>query len=116
MKLLIHFLLLSNLFARIVDLSNLEPGKRGDDYRVWVYFDERDQKSTIDLDPATIKRRVKHGIHGPTKYDYILKSSIPTSIICYCLIASKNLCSLNLKKRKQPPNQKLKQIVRLKKR
>ena len=75
MKLLIHILFLSNLFAQIVDLSGLEPGKRGDDYRVWVYFDERDQKSTIDLDPATIKRRVKHGIHGPTKYDYIIKSS-----------------------------------------
>ena len=75
MKLLIHILFLSNLFAQIVDLSGLEPGKRGDDYRVWVYFDERDQKSTIDLDPATIKRRVKHGIYGPTKYDYIIKSS-----------------------------------------
>ena len=37
MKLLIHILFLSNLFAQIVDLSGLEPGKRGDDYRVWVY-------------------------------------------------------------------------------
>jgi len=75
MKSLIHILLLSNLFAQIVDLSSIEPGKRGDDYRVWVYFDERDQKKTVDLDPASIKRREKHGIHEPTKYDHMIKSS-----------------------------------------
>ena len=75
MKLLIHILFLSSLFAQIDVLSNLEPGKRGDNYRVWVHFDERDQKNTIDLDPAAIKRREKHGIHGPTKYDYMIKAS-----------------------------------------
>jgi len=75
MKLLIHILFLSSLFAQIDVLSNLEPGKRGDDYRVWVYFDERDKKRTIDLDLTSIKRRAKHGIYEPTKYDYIIKSS-----------------------------------------
>ncbi len=75
MKLSILILFLSSLFAQSAVLSSLEPGKRGDDYRVWVYFDERDQKNTIDLDPNSIKRREKHGIHNPSKYDYIIKSS-----------------------------------------
>ena len=75
MKLLIHIAFISNLFAQITEISNLEIGKRGDYYRVWVYFDERDQKNTIDLDPKSIRRREKHDIYGMTKYDYIIKPS-----------------------------------------
>ena len=80
MKLLIYILFLSSLLAQIDVLSNLEPGKRGDNYRVWVYFDERDQKSTIYLDPTAIERRKKHGIYDPTKYDYTIKASYLNSL------------------------------------
>ena len=70
MKLLVLTFIVSNLFAQT---SMLNPGKRGNGYRVWVYFDERDQENYIDLDPASIKRRQKHGINKTTKYDYKIK-------------------------------------------
>lgn len=70
MKLLVLTFIVSNLFAQT---SMLNPGKRGNGYRVWIYFDERDQENYIDLDPASIKRRQKHGINKTTKYDYKIK-------------------------------------------
>ena len=74
MKIFLQVLFLSSLFAQVVDLSRLESGKRGDYYRLWVYFDERDQNKTIELDHSSISRREKHGIYKPTKYDYLIKS------------------------------------------
>ena len=74
MKIFLQILFLSSLFAQVVDLSRLESGKRGNYYRLWVYFDERDQNKTIELDHSSIIRREKHGIYKPTKYDYLIKS------------------------------------------
>ena len=73
MKLLIFIFLVSNLIAQTSKLDYLAPGKRDDGYRIWIYFDERDQERFVNLDPASIKRRKKHGITELTKYDYIIK-------------------------------------------
>ena len=75
MKLLIFIFLVSNLIARISKLDHLAPGKRDDGYRIWIYFDERDQERFVNLDPASIKRRKKHGITELTEYDYNIKQS-----------------------------------------
>ena len=73
MKLLIYIFLVSNLIAQTSKLDHLAPGKRDDGYRIWIYFDERDQERFVNLDPASIKRRKKHGITELTKYDYNIK-------------------------------------------
>ena len=75
MKLFIYIFLASNLIGQVAILHDLEPGKRDNSYRVWIYFDERDQNRIVDLDPKSIKRRKKHDIHTPTKYDYKIKQS-----------------------------------------
>ena len=73
MKLLIFIFLVSNLIAQTSKLDYLAPGKRDDGYRIWIYFDERDQERFVNLDPASIKRRKKHGITELTEYDYNIK-------------------------------------------
>jgi len=75
MKLFIYIFLASTLFGQISTLHDLEPGKRENSYRVWIYFDERDQNRIVDLDPKSIERRKKHDIHTSTKYDYKIKQS-----------------------------------------
>ena len=54
---IIVYLFASILYAQI--LTDLSPGKRQEGYRVWVYFDEKDQREIVDLDPSSIKRRGK---------------------------------------------------------
>ena len=70
---IIVYLFASILYAQI--LTDLSPGKRQEGYRVWVYFDEKDQRKIVDLDPLSIKRREKHNILTPTKYDYLIKDA-----------------------------------------
>ena len=57
MKLFIYIFLASNLFGQVATLHDLEPGKRENSYRVWIYFDERDHNRIVDLDPKSIERR-----------------------------------------------------------
>ena len=75
MKLFICIFLASTLFGRVSMLHDLEPGKRDNSYRVWIYFDERDQNRIVDLDPKSIKRRKKHDIHTPVSYTHL---TLPT--------------------------------------
>ena len=65
---IIVYLFTSILCAQI--LTDLAPGKRQLGYRVWVYFDDKDQRKIIDLDPSSIKRREKHNIDTPTTVSY----------------------------------------------
>ena len=74
MKLFI-IITISILSAHEINTKALEPGRRGDQYRVWVYFDKKDSSNIVSLDKASIKRRVKHNILEPTKHDYNLKES-----------------------------------------
>jgi len=73
----LYFIFLSLvLFSESMFCQIFEAGKRADDsYRLWIYFDKRELKNIIDLDRATIKRRKKHNIHTPTKYDYHINES-----------------------------------------
>ena len=73
----LYFIFLSLvLFSESLFCQIFEAGKRADDsYRLWIYFDKRELKNIIDLDRATIKRRKKHNIHTPTKYDYHINES-----------------------------------------
>ena len=71
----LFFIFLSFLHSSDINPQNIEAGRIGDLYKVWVYFDKKDSKRIVDLDSASIERRIKHGIVGPTKYDYIINQS-----------------------------------------
>ena len=71
----LFFIFLSFLHSNDINPQNIEAGRIGDLYKVWVYFDKKDSKRIVDLDSASIERRIKHGIVGPTKYDYIINQS-----------------------------------------
>ena len=70
MNLIFNILLFSFLGAQNFVSSDFEAGRRGKEYRVWVYFDKKDKSKVTELDPAAIKRRLKHNIFTATKYDY----------------------------------------------
>ena len=71
---IIVYIFASILYAQT--LTDLAPGKRQEGYRVWVYFDEKDQRKIVDLDPLSQRRREKHKLYAPTKHDYLIKDSI----------------------------------------
>jgi len=71
----LFFIFLSFLHSNDINPQNIEAGRRGDLYKVWVYFDKKDFKRIVDLDSASIERRLKHGIVGPTKHDYLINQS-----------------------------------------
>ena len=71
----LFFIFLSSLHSSDINPQNIEAGRIGDLYKVWVYFDKKDSKRIVDLDSASIERRIKHGIVGPTKYDYLINQS-----------------------------------------
>ena len=73
MNFLLNIFLFSFLGAQNFVSSDFEPGRRGKEYRVWVYFDKKDKSIITELDPAAIKRRVKHNIFTKTKYDRNIK-------------------------------------------
>ncbi len=71
----LFFIFLSFLHSNDIKPQNIEPGRRGDLYKVWVYFDKKDSKRIVDLDSASVERRLKHGIVKPTKHDYLINQS-----------------------------------------
>ena len=73
MNFLLNIFLISFLGAQNFVSSDFEPGRRGKEYRVWVYFDKKDKSIFTELDSAAIKRRVKHNIFTATKYDSNIK-------------------------------------------
>ena len=73
MKLFLIMTIISTLSAGEIKIKDLEAGRRGNQYRVWVYFDKKDSTSIVSLDQASIKRRIKHNIFKPTKHDYNVK-------------------------------------------
>ncbi|MDG1848310.1 MAG: S8 family serine peptidase [Candidatus Marinimicrobia bacterium] len=73
MNFLLNIFLFSFLGAQNFVYSDFEPGRRDKEYRIWVYFDKKDESIFTELDPAAIKRRVKHNIFTATKYDSNIK-------------------------------------------
>ena len=71
----LFFIFISFLHSNDIKPQNIEAGRRGDLYKVWVYFDKKDSTRIVDLDDASIKRRIKHNLFEPTKYDYLLNQN-----------------------------------------
>ena len=68
----LFFIFISFLHSNDIKPQNIEAGRRGDLYKVWVYFDKKDSTRIVDLDDASIKRRIKHNLLETTKYDYLI--------------------------------------------
>ena len=83
MRLFFIITIFSFLSAGEIRTDNLEPGRRGNQYRVWVFFDKKDSTSIVALDQTSIKRRIKHNIFKPTKHDYNVKKSYINKIHGY---------------------------------
>ena len=71
----LFFIFISFLHSNDIKPQNIEAGRRGDLYKVWVYFNKKDSTRIVDLDDASIKRRIKHNLFEPTKYDYLLNQN-----------------------------------------
>ena len=48
-------------FSQEIDLKALELGKRGNDYRVWIYFKDKAGSEKINATQEAYQRRLKHG-------------------------------------------------------
>ena len=81
MKIFLYIFLFSALGARDFRSLDFEAGRRGEEYRVWVYFDEKNKSEVADLDPVAMKRRIKHNIYSATKYDYDIKTDYIKNLV-----------------------------------
>ena len=59
----LFFILLPVLsFSQKYDPQNIEHGKRGNEYRVWIYFTDKDGSEPVTVSPKAIERRNKNDI------------------------------------------------------
>ena len=65
-KFLLFIYFSSFCFSQIIDQMNLISGKRGDNYRVWIYFKDKAGSEVINVGQETHQRRLEHG----SKSDY----------------------------------------------
>ena len=65
------FLFTTILFGQKYNNKNIEYGKRGDKYRLWIYFIDKDGSEKVAVSPKTIKRRSKNQyFHTDSWYDF----------------------------------------------
>ena len=57
---------ISFCFSQKIDFSTLGSAKRGDKYRVWIYFKDKADSEKISVSQKAHQRRLDHG----TKFDY----------------------------------------------
>ena len=75
MNILLFLITFSSIYSSDLTLEYFQDGRRGDLYKVWVYFDKKDSSKVKNLDNASVKRRMKHNIFEPTKHDYLIKQT-----------------------------------------
>ena len=80
MNVFLFLITLSFIYSSDLTLEDYEDGRRGDLYKVWVYFDKKDSSKVKNLDNASIKRRKKHNIFEPTKHDYLINQTYVNQI------------------------------------
>ena len=80
MNVFLFLITLSFIYSSDLTLEDYEDGRRGDLYKVWVYFDKKDSSKVKNLDNASIKRRKKHNIFEPTKHDYLINQTYVNKI------------------------------------
>ena len=79
-RLILYVLLISFSFSQEIDLNALELGKRGNDYRVWIYFKDKAGSEKINATQEAYQRRLKHGSRIDYNW-YDLKINLLTLIL-----------------------------------
>jgi len=62
MRYLFFILLPVLLFSQKYDPQKIEHGKRGNEYRVWIYFTDKDGSEPVTVSPKAIERRNKNDV------------------------------------------------------
>ena len=62
MRLFFFFIPFFSLIQGQLTLEHMEPGKRGDRYRAWVYFMDKNGSTKVDISDQAWKRRLKNNI------------------------------------------------------
>ena len=52
---------ISFCLSQKIDFSTLESGKRGDKYRIWIYFKDKADSEKISASQKAHQRRLDHG-------------------------------------------------------
>ena len=60
MKSLFFIILISFGLSQKIDFDLFEPGKRGNDYKIWIYFTDKIGSELINISEETKQRRQKH--------------------------------------------------------
>ena len=63
-SLILYVLLISFSLSQKIDLKVFKPGKRGNQYRVWIYFKDKAGSEKINVTQETHQRRLKHGVRS----------------------------------------------------
>ena len=77
MKSLFFFsLLISHVLSQKIDHKTLESAKRGENYKIWIYFKDKEGSELLNAPPETEQRRQKHAtITDNTWYDLKVSSN-----------------------------------------
>ena len=81
MKFVISVLLFTFALSEKYNLESLEKGKRGDDFRVWVYFNDKSFTQKIHISNEALERRKKHSIQSDNLKQDRLISKLEKEII-----------------------------------
>ena len=74
MKKYLLLLLFTFLFSQKYNNKAIEKGNRGDYYKVWIYFEDKNNSNSVEISQKALERRLRNNVN--TKYDwYDLKVS-----------------------------------------
>ena len=68
MRLFFFFIPFFSLIQGQLTLEHMEPGKRGDKYRAWVYFMDKNGSTKADISDQAWKRRLKNNIKSNSRW------------------------------------------------
>ena len=81
MRSLLFIILISCGLSQKIDYELFEPGRRGNHYKVWVYFKDKVGSELINLPEETIQRRQKHATKIDNSwYDLAVSANYITAI------------------------------------
>ena len=90
MRYLFFILLPVLLFSQKYDPQKIEHGKRGNEYRIWIYFTDKDGSEPVTVSTKTIERRNKNHISSNHLWYDLQVSPIYKNVIASLGLTIKN--------------------------
>ena len=98
-------ILQSVIYCMKYDLQEMQLGKRGSDYRAWIYFTDKNGSVSTSIDQKAVDRRIKNGVLGKASWFDLSVSPVYVDQISSLGVTIKNksrwlnaisvICSLN---------------------